>query len=242
MDRATVFCIVEGQTENAVLKRLVVPHLAARGVDLHAPIIRVGHGLGGTRFLRADTLYDQIRRFLRDPRRPWVTTLFDYYAFPTGKEKGWEFVTELKSKAQTQGVASVADSIEEQIRLRALASDDWADADKRLIPYIQLHEVEALYFADPKIVAEAFGKPSLVIRFEEIVRTCGGCESIDDSPQTAPSKRIQSLFPGYIKGRSTAAHGPRIADRLNLERVRGQCPRFDGWLSRLERLADRLSV
>jgi hypothetical protein len=28
MDRRTVFCIVEGQTENAVLKHLVVPHLA----------------------------------------------------------------------------------------------------------------------------------------------------------------------------------------------------------------------
>jgi len=151
MDRATVFCIVEGQTENAVLKHLVVPYLATRGVDLHAPIVRVGQGRGGTRLLRADTLYDQIRRFLKDPRRPWVTTLFDYYAFPTGKEKGWEFVSDLKSKTQAQGAALVADQLEEQIRIRALASVDLTDADTRLIPYIQLHEVEALYFAEPQI-------------------------------------------------------------------------------------------
>ena len=117
-----------------------------------------------------------------------------------------------------------------------------ADADKRLIPYVQLHEVEALYFAEPQIMAQTFGIPSLSRRFEEIVRTCGGCESIDDSPKSAPSKRIESLFPGYTKGRSTAAHGPLIADRSSLERVRGQCPRFDGWLSRLECLANHLSA
>ena len=69
MDRATVFRIVEGKTENAVLKHLVVPYLATRGVDLHAPIVRVGQGRGGTRFLRTDTLYDQIQRFLKDPSR-----------------------------------------------------------------------------------------------------------------------------------------------------------------------------
>ncbi len=38
MVRTTVICIVEGQTENAVLKHLVVPHLAWRGIDLHVPI------------------------------------------------------------------------------------------------------------------------------------------------------------------------------------------------------------
>jgi hypothetical protein len=39
MDRCTIFCIVRGQTENAVLKHLVVPHLAGLGIDLHALIV-----------------------------------------------------------------------------------------------------------------------------------------------------------------------------------------------------------
>lgn len=77
MDRRTIICIVEGQTENAVLKRLVVPQFAVQGIDLHAPIVKAGQGRGGVRFLKATALYEQFRRFLQDPRRPWVTTLFD---------------------------------------------------------------------------------------------------------------------------------------------------------------------
>ncbi len=237
MDRRTVFCIVEGQTENAVLKHLVVPHLAGLGIDLHAPIVKVGSGRGGVRFLRAGMLYDQFRRFLGDPRRPWVTTLFDYYGLPTGMGKGWGFVADLKARSQTQGAVSVAESIEQEILRRAIGAIDLPEAASRLIPYIQLHELEALFFAEPTTLAEVLGEPALTSRFSTIVDTCGGCESIDDSPSTAPSKRIEALFPGYIKGRSDFAHGPRIARRLSLATVRSQCPRFDGWLSRLEALA-----
>jgi len=86
-------------------------------------------------------------------------------------------------------------------------------------------------------MAEVFGDPSLSRRFESIVAACGGCEGIDDGPRTAPSKRIEAIFPGYLKGRSDFAHGPRIAGRLNLATVRDRCPRFDEWLSRLEALA-----
>ncbi len=145
MTRATLYCIVEGHTENAVLKALLAPHLGARGVDLHVPIVRSARGRGGVKFLDADHLYDQIRRFLQDRRQPYVTTLFDYYAFPTGESRGWEF-----------------------------------------------------------------------------------------APRTAPSKRIERAFPGYIKGRSDYAHGPRIAQRLDLDNVRARCPRFDAWLAKLE--------
>lgn len=236
MVRTTVICIVEGQTENAVLKHLVVPHLAWRGIDLHVPIIRIGQGRGGVRLLQADTLYDQIRRFLRDPRQPYVTTLFDYYAFPTAKAKGWEFVADLKSEAQSRGADWIVKRIEQEIHRRAIADVDSTNAQARLIPYIQLHEMEALFFAEPETMAEVFGDSSLSRRFESIVDACGGCEEIDDGPRTAPSKRIEEIFPGYIKGRSDFAHGPRIAGRLNLATVRDRCPRFDEWLSRLEAL------
>ncbi|HXD01141.1 MAG TPA: DUF4276 family protein, partial [Verrucomicrobiae bacterium] len=76
----------------------------------------------------------------------------------------------------------------------------------------------------------------LATRFAQAVTECGGCEKINDTPQKAPSKRIQEEFPGYIKGRSDFAHGPRIADKLSLDTVRGACPRFSSWLAKLETL------
>jgi hypothetical protein len=236
MIRKTVFCIVEGQTENAVLKKLVAPHLGARGIDFHLPIVRVGRGRGGVRFLNANTLYDQIRVFLRDHRQPFVTTFFDYYAFPAGESKGWEFVAKSKADVSFRGGEAVAEMIEKEIHSRALDGMDLPNVESRLIPYVQLHELEALFFAEPNKMALIFGSPWLAKGFTEAVATCGGCENINDTPQKAPSKRIQAAFPGYIKGRSDLAHGPRIAEKLDLAAVRGKCPRFNEWLTKLETL------
>jgi hypothetical protein len=236
MIRKTVFCIVEGQTENAVLKKLIAPHLGALGIDFHVPIVRVGRGRGGVRFLNANTLYDQIRAFLRDHRQPFVTTFFDYYAFPAGEAKGWEFVPKLKADATFRGGEAVVELIEKEIHRRAVDGIDLRDVESRLIPYVQLHELEALFFAEPDKMAMTFGSPSLAKGFTEAVAACGGCEKINDTPQKAPSKRIQAAFPGYIKGRSDLAHGPRIAEKLDLATVRSKCPRFHEWLTRLETL------
>src|SRR5665213_3680556 len=161
MPRTTIFCIVEGQTENAVLKRLIAPHLGMRGVDFHVPIVRIGHGRGGVRFLDANDLYDQIRRFLNDRRQPYVTTMFDYYGFPTSESKGWEFVSNLKTNAPIAGVESVAERIELEIRSRAIQGVDLPNVRSRLIPYLQLHELEALFFAEPEKMAAAFGSALL---------------------------------------------------------------------------------
>jgi hypothetical protein len=111
------------------------------------------------------------------------------------------------------------------------------DIADRFIPYIQLHELEALFFAEPDKLAALFEAPTLAKKIATAVAVCGGCEKINDSPQTAPSKRIESLFPGYIKGRSDYAHGPRLANNLNLAVVRAACPRFSTWVTRLESLA-----
>lgn len=236
MIRKTVFCIVEGQTENAVLKKLVAPHLGARGIGFHLPIVRVGRGRGGVRFLNANTLYDQIRAFLRDHRQPVVTTFFDYYAFPAGESKGWEFVAKSKADVSFRGGEVVAEMIEKEIHRRAVDGIDLPNVESRLIPYVQLHELEALFFAEPDKMASTFGSPSLANTFAEAVATCGGCEKINDRPQKAPSKRIQAAFPSYIKGRSDLAHGPRIAEKLDLAIVRKKCPRFNEWLTKLETL------
>src|ERR1700691_2944654 len=116
MARTTVFCIVEGQTENVVLDRLLSAHLGGLGIDFHAPIVKLGQlGRGGVKFLEADDLYDQIRRFLRDNRHPCVTTMFDYYGFPTSESKGWGFVAGLKVNAPVRGVEAVVTDIEREV-------------------------------------------------------------------------------------------------------------------------------
>lgn len=237
MSRATVFAIVEGHTESAVLTQLLGSHLGAQGIDLHCPIVKIGCGRGGVKWLKCETFCDQIQRFLRGRRQPFVTTFFDYYAFPHGINSGWGFVEKAKADVGFRGLDVTVQSIERQLHNLAIAGLELPNIANRFIPYIQLHELEALFFAEPEKMAALFETPSLAASFAKAVTDCGGCESINDSPETAPSKRIQEAFPGYIKGRSDFAHGPRLAEHLDLNSVRQACPRFSNWVSQLESLA-----
>ena len=58
-------------------------------------------------------------------------------------------------------------------------------------------------------------------------------EDINDNSETAPSKRLVRVFPNYSK----RLHGPLVAARIGLPRIRPECPRFADWLDRVERLA-----
>jgi hypothetical protein len=236
MTRAIVFAIVEGQTENAVLSRLLGAHLGAIGIDLHCPIVKLGNGRGGVKWLKCEELCDQIQRHLKDRRQPYVSTFFDYYGLPRGQKAGWAFVDTAKAEVAIRGLTTTVESIENELHRLVVTDMDLPNLHTRFIPYIQLHELEALFFAEPEKMSKVFDSTP-AIKFAKAVVDCGGCEAINDSPQTAPSKRIQQAFPGYIKGRSDFAHGPRLADKLDLRVVRAACPRFSHLVSRLEALA-----
>ncbi|MFZ1729595.1 MAG: DUF4276 family protein [Bacteroidota bacterium] len=113
-------------------------------------------------------------------------------------------------------------------------------ADKRFIPYIQLHEFEACLFADPAQLQEFFDcSPSSLRQLARIAESTPP-ELIDDGQHTAPSKRIIGEIPEYEGAKSTA--GPLIAEAIGISRIREQCPHFNAWLSRLEGLAEQADI
>lgn len=228
MERVTLFAVVEGQSESGFFKPFLAEHLALRGIDLHVPVIGRGSAKGGMKFRSFTQVCEELRDFLADRRRPWVTTFFDYYGLPTGARLGWDFVAAAKAQG---GVAAVEGRLRDGVFQAAPATAG------RFIPYVQLHELEALYFAEPVTLATVLESPQLAESFAAMATRAGGCEQINDSPQTAPSKRLQAACPRYIKGRSSAAHAPRLGAKLTISTVRSLCPRFDAWLSAIEALA-----
>ncbi len=230
MERVTLFAVVEGQSESGFFKPFLAEHLALRGIDLHVPVIGKGRAKGG--MLRSFVqVCAELGDFLADRRRPWVTTFFDFYGLPTGEGRGWDFVPAAKAKG---GVAAIEDRLRDGVREAA------PQLAERFIPYVQLHELEALYFAESDTLASVLETPEVAEKFAAMATAAGGCEQINDSPTTAPSKRLQVMCPRYIKGRSSAAHAPRLGAKLSLAAVRGQCPRFHAWLESLERLGTTL--
>ena len=108
---------------------------------------------------------------------------------------------------------------------------------RAVIPYVQRHEFEGLLFSDVDSFATV-GLPGIDDACLDSLRRIrirfDTPEDINDDQATAPSKRIESLVPRYRK----RLHGPLVAEATGLERIRGECPGFDGWLRRLEALAE----
>ena len=95
-----------------------------------------------------------------------------------------------------------------------------------------MHEFEALLFSAPKILASRLQvKPALIAN---IVAKCGSPEEIDDSPDTAPSKRLIQLSNGFRK----TTTGIAVAEDIGLSAIRARCPLFDEWLTAIERLPE----
>ena len=110
-----------------------------------------------------------------------------------------------------------------------------ADFDqKRFVPYVVMHEFEGLLFSDAKGFARAILRPKLSSKFQAIRDEFATPEEINDSPETAPSNRVEDLIPGYQK----PLMGVLAAQEIGIDTIRRECPLFSGWLEELEQRAD----
>ena len=122
--------------------------------------------------------------------------------------------------------------IEQAVRQDIIAQAPDLRADVRFLPYLQLHEYEGLLFSDPAAFAQGINQSSLASQFQSIRDAFPTPEDIDDSPSTAPSKRVLHLCPSYRK----VLDGTRAAVAVSLDTMRRECPHFRDWLTRLEQL------
>lgn len=218
--------IVEGHAEETFVRDVLAPHLA--GFEVWAGARRVETGRRRGRVFRGGmTSYEKargdIRRWLAQERSADArfSTMFDLYRLPKGFP-GFE------EAARKRDPYEKVKALERRLRQDV--------DDRRFLPYIQLHEFEALLFADIGKLAHRF--PDHESAIEALVDTAAryeGPEWIDDGAETAPSKRIGARVPPYLSAKATA--GPQVAADIGLPAIREQCPHFDRWVSDLEKLA-----
>lgn len=101
------------------------------------------------------------------------------------------------------------------------------DSKNRFLPYIEMHEFEALLFSDADILAEKTEMDVSLVR--KIIKDYDNPEEINDDPAKAPSKRLEA-----IKGYRKVAMGKTVSDAIGIEGIRRQCPHFNNWLTKLE--------
>ena len=98
------------------------------------------------------------------------------------------------------------------------------------IPYVMMHEFEAMLFSDCEGFGRGIGRVDLVQPLQAIRDQFAHPEEIDDSPHTAPSKRIEHLMLNYQK----PLMGNLAALEIGIHAIRRECPHFEEWIERLE--------
>jgi len=221
-----VIALVEGQTEETFVRRLLAPQLSMHGVAISATTYgrRRSHG-GVPRWRQAER---ELLRLVKEDSGRRVTTMFDYYRLPSNWP-GREAVAGKPPRAK-------AKILERAMQSRITHSLGRDASPSRFVPYIQMHEFEALLFAEPRTLGEVLTRdadPQRTIRsLLQVVAHFATPEEIDEGATTAPSKRILSLAEHYQK----VTDGNLAATRIGLETMRQECPHFDEWLRRLEAL------
>ncbi len=108
----------------------------------------------------------------------------------------------------------------------------------KFIPYIQLHEFEALMFTDTELMEEWLGLYNKLPKkcFTNIKNSVpySNPELINEGSETSPSKRILTLCDSYDK----VDDGILILKEIGLEKIRVECPHFNEWLTTLEALGN----
>jgi len=213
-----ILILVEGQTEEEFVKQVLNPYLNQYGRHLNPTIINTKIVKGGKNFKGGLDNYGQVKRDLLKLVRSntlVVTTFIDFYALPSdfpGYNEG------MKGKNALEKVLNLERSLFEDI------------GEKHFIPYIQLHEFEALLFSSMSGFHYCYGDDHIrIAALESIVSQFPNPEDINDSPLTAPSKRILNIVANYQK----PFQGGMIALENGIQNALDRCPHFSGWMNKL---------
>lgn len=217
-----VHIICEGQTEETFTKELLEPHFTAMEIYLLPSLIgKPGHKGGVVKFER---LLIDIRNRLRGDPTAYCTTFFDFYALPP------DFPGKVAAASQTI-IQDKAKTIGDQLA-EALKRELGDNLVRRFIPYVQMYEFEALLFSDCQGFARGIDQLHHSETLQKIRDDFASPEEINDSPITAPSKRIEVIVPSYQK----PLYGTLAALEIGLKTMRQECLLFDAWLKSLEAL------
>lgn len=214
-----VLILVEGQTEETFVRDILGPYLWKFNVFCTPKVATTKRPAVGSDFKGGIVSYEKlksdIKRLFEDSSARLVTTMIDYYGFSS--------LVPFKNKI------SGTNCFERVKKLEKLFANDIGN--QRFLPYLQMHEFEAMIFVDPGEL-DKFSQGLNSTELQRIRDNFKSPEEINDNPGTAPSKRIISVFPSYRK----AIHGPVITGRIGLGKIRMQCEHFNQWVSKLEDL------
>lgn len=216
MKRIIIIC--EGQTERDFCQEVLAPYLCKQyEIHIQTPLIKVSGG----GIVRWDYLKKQAETHLKESSSVFVSTLIDYYGlYQKYNFPKWE---------EENKIYDINDRI--SFLEEAMKKDISNSLQHRFIPYLQLHEFEALLFIDLQTFYEQVPKSDLVgiDELEETFAKYANPEMINNSQSTSPGHRLERIIKGYKK----PLYGHYLTEAIGIPRIREKCPRFNHWVETL---------
>lgn len=216
--------IVEGDSEKAFVDNVLAPYLYNKGLTRRLNCFKIKHTKGGVvkyQYLKTDLI-----NCVFEPNTI-LTTFIDYYALPDDFPKFEE----------AQRIVNKADRL--SFLEKAIIEDLQNEKEREfpnLMPYIQLHEFEALVFSSLSAFQELYEPNEIDFNgLKYILQNYSNPEDINEGVDTAPSKRLINIIPGYSK----VVEGNMIIEEIGIDLILQTCPRFRSWVENiLERITE----
>lgn len=210
-----IYILCEGQTEEEFVISCLRPYLNDFGIFDVRPILMSTSKTSKGGDVKFGRLKHNAERILASEHDIIVTTFIDFFRIKSDFP-GYSDAYLIRDKFTRVAI------LEEKMRQNI--------NNERFIPYIQLHEFEGLFFASPA----GFEYLSIIPhknmeRLYEAVREHDNPELLNDGEDTAPSKRLQLLIPGYKK----ILYGSMIAQEVSVATMLERCTRFHHWINLL---------
>lgn len=208
--------IVEGDSEIIFIDKIVIPYLYSLGYTnpMYCQTVitnRKQHKKGGIGSY--GKFKNEIQRTLAQGN-VLVTTLIDFYGLP--------------SSFPSFSLNSIAiDRIESDIHKEF-------NFTEYFIPYIQKHELESLMFSSRKALELVIDDSSQLNEIDKILQAFQNPEDINNSIETAPSKRLEKIF-DYDK----VADGNIVFEEMRIDEILEKCPRFKNWVEKITKTLNK---
>lgn len=231
MKEKIIHVLCEGQTEQSFVEAVLKPYLVGCGVKAVKSVIVTTK----KNFRGGIVSYSQVKKDLLLMRsgfhdgqyeRHLFTTMIDFYALPEDFP-GYEEARKIVDKYER--ISSLESAFADDVGMRMRGC---------FVPYFQLHEFEALVFCGIEYLLRVYpGRERQCERLNADLDRIGNPEMINDSPDSAPSKRIIRAIEevGGVRNYryNKVSAGRDVTLHVGVENLRARCPHFDAWVQRL---------
>ena len=212
-----IYILCEGQTEEAFINEVLCPYFANLMIFIN-PIICTTKRTTAKKFKGGVSDYNKIKNELvilcKQHKNEIVTTMFDYYAMPSNTPN---------IACSEVDIYKRTELIEEAINKDIGLSNCFFN--------LMLHEFEGMLFSSPDAFIKITDQKT-VEKIQKIRDEAISPEHINNSPATAPSKRLEALIPNYAK----VKNGALLSKNIGIDTLLRECKHFADWVEKIRNI------